>query len=285
MCGRYMMTSPAEAMRQAFGVETRLNLASRYNIAPTQAVPIVRLGGEDEWPERDGSRRALTMAQWGLVPSWMKELPQSNPQSSPMINARIETVAEKPSFRGAFKYRRCLVPANGFYEWQRAGGGGKQPYLIHLTGHETESGELPLFAFAGLWEMWTGPDGNSALESVTLITMPANHALSIIHDRMPLIIKPQDYGLWLGEERHHLPKDFADQMHLFGDEDFTYRPISKRVNHVANDDADIVALIDDDAPMAGETKKVKPAPAPVADKAVPMGNRTGGDDEPQGNLF
>lgn len=245
MCGRYMMTSPIEAMRQLFLVQTGLNLGARYNMAPMQPIPIIRLGGEDEW-----QGRGMTMAQWGLVPHWMKELPTGRP----MINARAETVAEKPSFRGAFQHHRCLIPANGFYEWQAQGsdrsGGPKQPYLIHLKG---EGDELPLFAFAGLCEMWTGPGGESALETAAILTTEANAAISPLHHRMPVILRPDDYGLWLGEE--DVPaKEILSRLTPYNYTDFAFHPVSRRVNAVSNDDPGLIEESDEDG--AGQKKLI-----------------------------
>ena len=140
MCGRYMITSPVEAIREAFGVEDRPNLGPRYNVAPTQSVPIVRARAPGE---EGAAGRELVLVRWGLVPFWAKDLKFGYRT----INARAETVATAPAFRDAFRRRRCLVVADGFYEWQKRNG-GKQPYLVRVRG----SGP---FAFAGLWESWT----------------------------------------------------------------------------------------------------------------------------------
>jgi putative SOS response-associated peptidase YedK len=246
MCGRYMMTSPVEALRHMFRLESGLNLAARYNMAPMQPIPIIRLGGEDEW-----KGRGLILAQWGLVPSWMKELPTGKP----MINARAETVAVKPSFRGALQHHRCLIPANGFYEWQAPeGGGAKQPHLIHLKG---EGEALPLFAFAGLSEMWTGQEfargGENALESAAILTTSANAVIAPLHHRMPVILRPQDYALWLGEEDvSH--KEVLQLLSPFDDADFAFHPVSRRVNFVANDDPALVEESTEDE--AGQKKLI-----------------------------
>ncbi len=239
MCGRYMMTSPVEALRQLFDLQSGMNFPPRYNMAPMQAIPIIRLGGEDEW-----KGRGLTMAQWGLVPHWMKELPTGRP----MINARAETAAEKPSFRGALQHHRCLIPANGFYEWQAQEGAPKQPYLIHLKG---EPGELPLFAFAGLCEMWTGPGGDSALESAAILTTAANAVIRPLHHRMPVILRAEDYALWLGEEDvGH--REILSRLRPFDDADFAFHPVSRRVNSVANDAADLLEEPDEDETGQGK---------------------------------
>jgi putative SOS response-associated peptidase YedK len=213
-----MLTSPVEAIRQTFKVEGGLNLPARYNIAPGQQIPLVRLA--------DGTRE-LVMADWGLVPSWMKQ----KPTSKPMINARSETIAEKPSFRAAFARRRCLVPANGFYEWQK-GEGGKTPMLIHLE-------DQVLFAFAGIWEAWWGPDGDELLESVAIVTRAATPNIAPIHDRMPVMLGEGDIALWLGEEEvapvEVLPRLAQRQAH-----EIHFHAVSKRVNAVQNDDPGLI---------------------------------------------
>lgn len=216
MCGRYMITSPLEAVRALFGVEEGLNLAPRYNVAPTQDVPVVRLG-------EDGQRH-LAMLRWGLVPHWAKDLSIG----SRMINARGESVAEKPAFRDSFKHRRCIVVADGFYEW-RSEDGRKQPYAIRRPDHG-------LFAMAGLWARWSKGDG-PPVETCTIVTTGANRRLSELHERMPVILDRDDHEEWLAgspEEAQALigpaPEDF-----------FEFRPASPRVNSVRNDDP---ALLD-----------------------------------------
>ena len=175
MCGRFNLITNGDALVDFFQLEQGLELTPRYNIAPSQTVPVVR---------NEGSGRHLALHRWGLVPAWAKD-PKTGYR---MINARAETVAEKPAFRTAFRRRRCLIPATGFYEW-KAVQGGKQPYHIRIS-------EGRLFAFAGLWERWTNPEGG-ILESCTIIVTSANEAVSPIHDRMPVIPDPADYVLWL----------------------------------------------------------------------------------------
>ncbi len=180
MCGRFTLRTPAAAIVDHFAVEGEVpSLTPRYNIAPTQAVAVVRMEGEGTSP-----RRELAMLQWGLVPHWAKEPSIGNR----MINARAETVAEKPAYRAALRRRRCLVPADGFYEWRKTDG-RKQPYFIRFKDNE-------LFAFAGLWEHWEGPD-HSSIESCTLLTTEANELVRPIHDRMPVILPSEAYRLWL----------------------------------------------------------------------------------------
>lgn len=177
MCGRFTLrASPAE-IAEAFELLRDLSEweRPRFNIAPTQSILAVRAGDE--------GREAARM-RWGLIPSWAKD----TKLAASMINARAETVAEKPAYRAAFKRRRCLVPVSGFYEWRRDGK-SKVPYLISLRNEE-------LFAFAGLWEKWKSPDGE-LVESCTVLTTSPNELMSTIHDRMPVILKPADYGVWL----------------------------------------------------------------------------------------
>ncbi|MEX0840699.1 MAG: SOS response-associated peptidase [Xanthobacteraceae bacterium] len=175
MCGRYTLISAPEAIRALFGYAEQPNFPPRYNIAPAQPIAIVRLA--------DG-RRQFALMRWGLLPSWVKD-----PRSfSLLINARGETVRDKPAFRAAMRRRRCLVPADGFYEWTQAGG-GKQPYYIRLA----TGGPL---AFAGLWETWTGPNGEE-IETAAIVTTAANRRLAAIHDRMPVIVSPDAFDLWL----------------------------------------------------------------------------------------
>jgi putative SOS response-associated peptidase YedK len=180
MCGRYSLTTPLEAMRALFGFENSPNLEPRCNIAPTQEVAVVRC-------RKDGGR-ALGLVRWGLIPSWARDAGMG----AKLVNARAETLAEKPSFRAAFARRRCLVPADGFYEWQRLAPKEKQAWRIELPGRAP-------FAFAGLWERWTAPNGN-VTDSCTIITTDANGLVRPIHDRMPVILAPGDYAAWLDHD-------------------------------------------------------------------------------------
>ena len=170
-----MHSQPNLLVRQ-FSLDTSADLVPRYNIAPTQQVPVIRL--------RADASRELSLLRWGLVPSWAQD-PSIGQR---MINARAETVASKPSYRAAFRRRRCLVPADGYYEWQKAGR-AKQPYYIRLR-------DEPLFAMAGLWEQWHDT-GGELWETFAIITTEANQATRAIHDRMPVILSQQDYAQWL----------------------------------------------------------------------------------------
>jgi putative SOS response-associated peptidase YedK len=176
MCGRYAFFSPAEAVKRTFALDLLPVQTPRYNIAPTQSVPAVRVAEE--------GRRTLVMLHWGLVPHWAKERAIGNR----MINARCETLAEKPAYRDAFRRRRCLVLADGWYEWQPAPG-GKQPWFVRLRDPRP-------IAFAGLWERWKDPAGE-LLESCTIVTTDASESIKKIHDRMPVVLPEQSWDRWM----------------------------------------------------------------------------------------
>jgi putative SOS response-associated peptidase YedK len=176
MCGRYSQTTSIEELNRLFGVTERVNLPPRYNIAPTQDAPVVRL-------DKEGARQLLQM-RWGLIPFWAKDQKIGNR----LINARAESVATNASFRDAFKARHCLVAADGFYEWSNEGG-KKRPWRITLA----DGGP---FAFAGLWERWRDAAG-AWIRSFTILTTDANALVKPIHDRMPVILDPKDHEAWL----------------------------------------------------------------------------------------
>ncbi len=197
----------------------------RYNIAPTQDVVIVRAGGEGE--------RELAVVRWGLVPPWAKS-PGSGP---PLVNARAESIAEKPTFRTAVRRRRCLVPADGFYEWQEQPGvskrAKKQPYFIHRP-------DDGILALAGVWETWTGA-APLQIESCTIVTTTANSTLAPLHERMPVIIAPSDFEFWLDPQ----VADPAAISHLLtpaDDDELVAGPVGTHVNRVANDDPQCIAV-------------------------------------------
>jgi putative SOS response-associated peptidase YedK len=215
MCGRFTLIAPGEAIAEHFGLREIPTLAPRYNIAPTQPVAAIRISSKSGTPE-------LTHFHWGLIPRWAKD----PTIGSRMINARSETAAEKPSFRVAFKYRRCLVPADGFYEWQKVNG-GKQPVRIGLA-------DGGLFAIAGLWEHWQSPDG-SEIESCTLLTTGPNELLKPVHNRMPVILSPDDYELWLDPGAQH-PGEVQPLLRSYPDETMRYYPVSTHVNNPRNED-------------------------------------------------
>lgn len=226
MCGRFVLTTPAEALRQAFGFVEQPNLEPRYNIAPTQDVPVIRQR------RNPAGERTIQMLRWGLVPPWAASLAGG----ARMINARAETITEKPAFRAAFLRRRCLIPADGFYEW-RPGDAKKQPYRIAARDG------APL-AFAGLWERWSPPrEGNGAavpshVDSFTIVTTAANRALAPLHHRMPVILAPADYAGWL-DPAAEAPALLA-LLRSAADDRLHYFPVDRRVNNVRNDDAALI---------------------------------------------
>jgi putative SOS response-associated peptidase YedK len=179
MCGRFALKAPQTEIIRHFGVDSVPELAPRYNIAPTQQILIVR----HPWQQPEARLEAVQV-KWGLLPSWAKDASMAEK----LINARAESVAEKPAFRNAFRRMRCLIPADGFYEWEPTPS-GKQPWFFRMKG----SG---LLAFAGLWEHWKQPDGTE-LQTATIITTDANELARPVHDRMPVILQPADYAAWL----------------------------------------------------------------------------------------
>ncbi len=215
MCGRFILIAPGEAIAELFQLTEIPTLVPRYNIAPTQPVAAVRLSPSS-------GARELSYFHWGLIPRWAKD----TKIGSRMINARSETAAEKPSFRSAFKYRRCLVPADGFYEWQKING-GKQPVRIQMkTG-------LP-FAIAGLWEHWISSDG-SEIESCTLLTTEPNNLLRPVHNRMPVLLDPADFDLWL-DTKSYQGDDVQQLLRPFSGEEMAFYPVSTHVNNPRNED-------------------------------------------------
>lgn len=218
MCGRFTLTQPATAIAQHFHLGQVPLFDPHYNIAPTQAVAVVRLDAEQQ--------RQLHWLQWGLIPSWSKD-PKMGAR---MINARSETLAEKPSFRQAFRRRRCLIPADGFYEWHRSGK-TKQPYYFFLDS----AAETPmLFGFAGLWEHWENGNGD-VIESCTIITTAPNATLDAFHDRMPVILSPQTYDRWL-DPMVERPESLQSLLQPYTASSMSYYPVSTAVNNPRQDD-------------------------------------------------
>ena len=254
MCGRYVITSTPAAIRALFGYPEQPNFPPRYNVAPTQPIPVVRL--------QDGKRQFVLM-RWGLIPSWVKD-----PKTfSLLINARSESVIDKPAFRAAMRRRRCLIPADGFYEWRDVGG-RKQPYFVRLRG----SGGS--FAFAGLWETWTGPNGEE-MDTAAIVTTNSNRTLSPIHDRMPVILAADAFDLWL-DCAHVDAMTAAALLIPARDEVLEAYPVSPAVNRVANDSAALIA------PLAAADAAAATAPALSADRAKPEKAKKSGD---QTSLF
>ena len=222
MCGRFhVSTSPGELAR-VFGVEGALpNFAPRYNVAPTDRVPVVRFN-----PKRGA--RSLDLLRWGLIPSWAKD----EKVGFSTINARAEEIEKKPAFRDAVVKRRCLVPADGFYEWKKLGPKEKQAYHIRLKGGG-------VFAFAGLWEGWKPPGQDEWLRSFTICTTTANELCAPIHERMPVILDPADWSRWLGEEDRDAPPP-VELLKPFPAGRMEVIPIGPAVGNVKNDGPELL---------------------------------------------
>ncbi|MFL5069253.1 MAG: SOS response-associated peptidase [Xanthobacteraceae bacterium] len=216
MCGRYAIISAPEAIRALFAYEDQPNFPPRYNVAPTQPVPIVRL--------MEGNRR-FALVRWGLLPAWVKD-----PRTfSLLINARGESINDKPAFRLAMRRRRCLFPADGFYEWRQE---GRRPFFVRAKS----GGPL---AFAGLWETWMGPNGEE-LDTATIVTTRANRTLGTIHERMPVVIAPEAFDFWL--DCRKVDADTAAALIAPAPEEaLEAYEVSPAVNHVANDSPDLIA--------------------------------------------
>jgi putative SOS response-associated peptidase YedK len=250
MCGRYSQTSPPDVIRATFGYEERPNFPRRYNIAPSQPIAVVRMFE---------GRREFVLVRWGLIPSWVKD-PR---QFALLINARGETVNEKPAFEAAMRYRRCLIPANGFYEWQRTGGRSRPFYIGRRD-------RAPL-AFAGLWEAWMGPNGEE-LETAAIVTTRANSTLAPIHDRMPVIVPPEAFDRWLD----HRAFDAVTASALIApaaDDELEAYEVSTAVNRVTNDGPDLIEPVDASRPE----EMAEPQRAPRRKRFV--------NDSGQGSLF
>jgi putative SOS response-associated peptidase YedK len=213
MCGRFALFASGEKLAARYPFVNEPQLALRYNIAPSQSVAAVR---------STAAGKELVRLRWGLIPSWAKDAKIGYT----LINARAETAASKPSFRSAFKQRRCLIPASGFFEWQKQGAGRKKPFFIRPR-------DGGLFSFAGLWERWHDPEGEE-LETCTILTTTANELMRLIHERMPVILDPCSEGQWLD------PRTSPDALHSllvpYSAEWMETRPISLRVNNPKNDD-------------------------------------------------
>ena len=219
MCGRYALYGPVSRLREAFDAEPEgFELEPRYNAAPMQWLPVIR--------QRPTGQRVIHRLRWGLVPSWAKD----EAIATRLINARGESVAEKPSFRTAFRRRRCIVPANGFYEWKQVAG-GKQPFYIHPVEGE-------VFGLAGLWERWVHPTDGEEIDTFTIITTEANAVMRPLHERMPVILAPSDYAPWL---------DTSTQVdHLHGllrpcpEAALAMHPVGKAVGNIRNEGAGLI---------------------------------------------
>lgn len=253
MCGRFVITSPPEALRQIFGYLEQPNFPPRHNIAPTQPIPVVIV---------ENGARHFRLMRWGLIPTWIKDLRKF----ALLINARSESVTEKPAFKNAIRRRRCLVPADGYYEWHVADG-RKRPYFIHRRDSDP-------FGLAGLAETWIGPNGEE-LDTVAIVTAPASADLTVLHHRVPVTIAASDFERWLDCRED----DAEAAMTLLmppREGEFVWHEVSIRVNHVANDDAQLILPITDEERAAEAPKPAKRA----AGKRAPTAT-----DDGQGSLF
>jgi putative SOS response-associated peptidase YedK len=261
MCGRFAITLAPEVFRAAFGYVEQPNFPPRYNIAPTQPVPVVRI---------ESGTRHFTLMRWGFLPAFVKD-----PKDFPLvINIRRETVREKPSFRGAFRHRRALMPVDGFYEWQ-TNGREKQPFLIRRPDRGP-------FAFAALWENWSSADG-SEIDTVAMLTGEANGTVAAVHHRCPVILDPKDYDRWLDPTSS--PDEIASLLKPPPDDFLELVAVGKAVNSVANDRPDI------QEPLRASPVAKEPAPAlattaeaEAASERKPAPRRKAANDD-QGNLF
>jgi putative SOS response-associated peptidase YedK len=216
MCGRYRLSRRKQIVEEYFDCGSdEPDWSPRFNIAPTQPVPVIRQNPKEPI-------RKLSLMRWGLIPSWAKD----SSVAASMINARAETAATKPAFRDPLKHRRCLIPADGFYEWMRTGK-AKQPYCF-----EVNDGEL--FAFAGLWDRWKDPSG-TWIKTCSILTTTPNAVTSAVHDRMPVILDPHSYDLWLDPDMTNVAAA-ADPLKPYDARLMRRFPVSTRVNSVVNDD-------------------------------------------------
>jgi putative SOS response-associated peptidase YedK len=221
MCGRFAQRTHPKRLAEEFKVGAVPEVEARYNIAPTQNILGVREVTEG---------REMTFFKWGLIPSWAKDASMG----ARLINARSETIGEKPAFREAFKKRRCIIPADGFYEWQRTGE-KKQPFFFRLSDESS-------FGFAGLWEKWQDGEGK-AIESCTIITTEANDVLRPVHDRMPVILHPEEYALWLGDDERQQGL-LAELLRPYPAEAMVVYPVSPLVNSPRNKGAELIVQVE-----------------------------------------
>jgi putative SOS response-associated peptidase YedK len=249
MCGRYVIFSTPEAIRALFRYGEQPNFPARYNIAPTQPIPIVRL--------RDG-KPSFALMRWGLLPAWVEE-----PKTFPLlINARGESVLDKPAFRNAIRRRRCLIPTDGFYEWQAGpASGSKQAFFVRAR--RGEHGAAAPLAFAGLWETWTGPNGEE-LDTAAIVTTAANRTLSAIHPRMPAFVAPEDFARWLDCDA--VPAGEAATLIKPADEALLDAyPVSAAVNRVVNNSEALIAPVSPTAAAEQAAASARPSKSKKTD--------------------
>jgi putative SOS response-associated peptidase YedK len=254
MCGRFVIISPPEALRQLFGYSEQPNMPPQHNIAPTQPVPVVII---------ENGARHFRLMRWGLIPAWVKD-PR---KFALLINARAETVLEKPAFKNAIKRRRCLIPADGYYEWQGSQK-RKRPHFIHRR----DGAPIGLAALA---ETWIGPNGEE-LDTVAIVTAPAGDDLAVLHHRVPVTIAPDDFDCWLDCRADDGQAAMA-LMTAPQEGEFVWHEVSTRVNRVANDDAQLILPITAEQREAEEPKPVKQASQRKAETVA--------EDDGQGSLF
>ena len=242
MCGRYVIKSPPDVIRALFGYGERPNFPPRYNVAPTQPIPVVR--------PAEG-RRTFALMRWGFIPAWAKD-----PRAlSLLVNARGESALGRPSFRNAMRRRRCLIPADGFYEWRA--GAPKRPYFVRPKC------ATPI-AFAGLWETWTGPNGEE-VDTAAIVTTRANSLLAAIHDRMPVIVAPEAFDLWLDCAKFDAAAAAA-LMTPAAESVLECYEVSPAVNHATNDSAELIAP----APVAADSDTQAPKPSKPNDDQLSL---------------
>lgn len=217
MCSRFTITSPPEALRKLFNYLQRPNFPARYNIAPTQPIPVVRIGSDHA--------REFALVRWGLIPGWVKD----PGEFTTLINARSETACEKPSFKSAMVYRRCLIPCDGFYEWTGRKG-AKRPFLIRRKDRQP-------FALAGIWEHWMDAQG-SEMESAAVLTTDANAVVGILHTRMPVIIAQEDFDRWLDPEMHRA-EDVQEFLQSAADDLLDLTEVSAVINNPRNEGPEV----------------------------------------------
>jgi putative SOS response-associated peptidase YedK len=254
MCGRFVITSPPAALRLIFGYIEQPNFPPRHNIAPTQPIPVVIV---------ENGVRHFRLMRWGLLPAWVKD-PR---RITLLINARAETVKEKPAFKNAIKRRRCLIPADGYYEWQ-ASETRKRPYFIHRRDGAP-------FGLAGVAETWIGPNGEE-LDTVAIVTAPASADLAVLHHRVPVTIAAGDFDRWLDCGAHDVEQAMA-LLTAPAEGEFAWHEVSTSVNRTANDDAQLILPITAEQ-AAAEAPARKAAPRKAAASAA-------SEDDGQGSLF
>ena len=235
MCGRFTLKTPATGLTEIFVVSSFPPLSPRFNIAPTQLVVCIREATDKN------ARREAVLLKWGLIPFWAKEASIG----SQMVNARSETAAEKPAFRKAFQSRRCIIPTDGFYEWEKMSGRTGQPWFIHMYDDTT-------FAFAGLWELWKVPGSDETIESCTILTTEANCDLQDVHERMPVILSVEQQAAWLSDSTS--AGQLKNLMQPLPDGFLVRHPVASLVNKVANDQVECMKPVSISEPVNQSTK-------------------------------